>query len=207
MVQVALPFPEETYVLAVDYLISKIGVFNLRLRQVYFLLDVAVIGPFLYVPESLFAVFGFACAGAWACVHPFQLPSVDIADTLGFGIVIIYPFLAFFQEIHVVALVDIDAAPVHFHDRIAYAVQEIAVVSYHEKSASAMLQMRFQKLDGVYVQMVGGLVHYVEIGLRSQHPGKGYALDFAARKIPHRLIRIIQAELSKKLIYTQFILP
>ena len=207
MAQIAFVFPPETHVPAVDHLVSQVGALYLRLAQVHLLLDVAVVGPLLDVPEGLFAVFGLAGAGAGARVHPLQFPAVEVPHPLGLGIVILYPFLALFQEVHIVSAVDVEVAAVQFHHGIAHPVQEIAVVGDHQQGAAAVFQVVFQELDGVQVQVVGGLVHDVEIGLGGQHLGKGHPLHLSAGKVLHGLLGFRQVKLRKKLFHTQFVLP
>ena len=74
--QIALLFPPEAHVPAVDDFIAQVGGFSLGFTQIHLALDVAVIGPFLNFPESLLAIFGLAGAGAGAGVHPFQFSPV-----------------------------------------------------------------------------------------------------------------------------------
>ena len=78
---------------------------------------------------------------------------------------------------------------------------------HHEKGAAAVFKMAFQKLDGVDVQVVRGLVHDVEVGLAGQHPGKCHPLHFPAGEFLHRFIRVREAELREKLRDPQFVLP
>ena len=206
VLQVALVLPPETHSLAIDYLVAQVGALHLGLTQVHLLLDVGVVGPLLDVPEGLLAVLGLAGAGAGAGMHPFQLPPVDIAHLLRLCVVIVYPFLALFQEVHVVTAVDIHLTPVHFHDNIAHTVKEIAVMGNHEQGTAAVLQMGLQKFNGVNVQVVGGLVHNVEVGLTGKHPGERHPLDLAAGKVFHEPFTA-KAKLVQQPVYPEFILP
>ena len=54
---------------------------------------------------------------------------------------------------------------VHLHDRIADPVKEISVMGHHQKRTAGTAQISFEKLDCIYVQMVGGLVHDEELRL------------------------------------------
>ena len=140
-------------------------------------------------------------------MHPFQLPPEDIPNFVGLGIVIVDPLLSFLQEIHVVAPVDENLAPVHFHDGIAHPVQEIAVMRDHEKRTSGMFQMTFQEFDGINVQVIRGLVHYIKIRLGRKHFRQGDPLDFPAREFLHGFVRIQKPELRKELPDLPFIFP
>ena len=99
-------------------------------------------------------------------MYPFQLAPQDIADPVGLGIVVGNSFRAFGQEVLIIATVDINCPAVHFHDSVAYPVEEIAVMRYHEQSAAGTLQGVFEILYGVDIQVVGGLVHYQEFRTR-----------------------------------------
>ena len=205
--QVAFVLPPERDVPAVDHFVAQVGALGLGLTQVHLLGHIAVFGPFLEFPEGLFAVFGLTGAGAGGGVHPFQFPAEDIPHLFRLRVVIVYALLPFLEEVHVVSFVDVDAAPVHLHDRIAHAVQEVAVVGDHEKGAPAVLEVAFQEFDGVDVQVVRGLVHDVEVGLGGKHLREGYALDFPAGKVFHGLVRVREAELGEQLVHPQFVLP
>ena len=164
-------------------------------------------GKFLQFPEGLLAVFGLAGAGARGGVHPFQLPPEDVPDLVRLRVVIVDALLPLLQEVHVVAAVDIDLAPVHLHHRVAHAVQEIAVVRDHEQGAAGVLEMLLQELDGVDVQVVRGLVHDVEIGLGGQHLRERHPLDFAAGEVLHRLFPVREGELRQEPLHPALVLP
>ena len=140
-------------------------------------------------------------------MNPFQLPAEDVPHLLSLCIVIVDALLPLLKEVHVVSAVDVDAAAVQFHDGVAHAVKEVAVVRYHEERAAAVPQMLLQELDGVCVQVVGGLVHDVEIGLGGKHFRKRHALDFAAGEVPHGLFHIREAELRQEPLHPSLILP
>ena len=205
--EVAFSVPVETEVAAIYDLVSKVRAPGLGLGHVHLFCHVTVFGPFLYVPERLLAVFCLAGAGARAGVHPLKFTPEKVANFLCLRVVIVYPLLALFQEIHVVSAIYVNVPAVHFHYGIAHPVKEIAVMGYHEKSASGVLQVALKELDGIYVKVVGGLVHYVEIGLRCQHLGKGHTLHFASGEVAHGFVRILQAELVQELRHAKFILP
>ena len=205
--QIALAIPPETYIPAVNDFIAKIGVFYLSIRQINLFGYIAALSPILNIPEGLFTVFCLAGAGAWTCVHPFQFSPEEVAHLLCFCVVIVYAFLAFFQEVHIVSAVNVYAAAVHFHYCVAHPVQEIAVMRNHEKCASGVLQMAFQELNGVYIQVVGGLVHYVEIGLTGKHARQSHTLDFSAGEVLHGLVLICKAKLVQQPGYPELILP
>ena len=165
VLQVAFSVPVETEVTAVYYLVAKVGALDLGLGHIHLFCDVGIFGPFLNVPERLLAVFSLSGAGAGAGVHPLKFTAEKVTHFLRLRVIVVYPFLPLLKEIHIVTAVDEDAAAVHFHHGVAYTVQKVAVVGDHEKSAPGVLQMALQELYGVYVKVVGGLVHYVEIGL------------------------------------------
>ncbi len=77
----------------------------------------------------------------------------------------------------------------------------------HEQGAPFVLEPLLQELDGVDVQVVRGLVHDVEIGLRGQHPGQGDALDLAAGQVLHGLVPVRQGELRQEPLHPPLVLP
>ena len=79
---------------------------------------------------------------------------------------------------------------VHLHHRIAHTVKEIAVVRDHEEGAARVCEPTLQALDGVGVEVVGGLVHYEEFRIRGQHLRQRHALDLASGKVAHPLLPV-----------------
>ena len=156
-------------------------------------------GPFLQLAESVLAVLGFSAAGARRGVYPFQLPAQQVAHLVSLGVVVAYAFLPLLQIILVIASICVYCPAVKFHHCIADAIQEVAVVRHHQKGASAAAEVVLKELDGVNVQVVGGLVHYEEIRLRGQHLRYGHALDLSPAELPHQTLGRTEPEVCQDL--------
>ena len=91
-----------------------------------------------------------------------------------------------FGEVAVIARpVDHHALP-QFQRAGGNVVQKIAVVRHDEHRAPEGLQIGFQPLDRVHVQMVSGLVQQQQVGARQHEPGQIDPGLFAARQAHKR---------------------
>ncbi len=167
---------------------------------------VDILGPLLEGVEGVNPVFGFAAAGAGSAPDPFQFPSEYVADLVGLGVPVRDSLVPLFQVVLVVAPVGVNRSPVHLHHGVAHAVEEIAVVGYHQKGAPAALEVGFEVFDGVDVQVVGGLVHYEKVRLGGKHLAEGHPLDPASGEFAHLLSEIPETEVREKTLDPQFIL-
>ena len=155
--------------------------------------------------EGVDPVLRLSGTGAGRGVYPLQFPAKDIADLVRLGVVVVDAFLALDQIVLVVTLVDVDGTVVQLHHGIAYPVQEIPVVRHHEQRAARVRQVALQILDRVRIEMVGGLIHDEEIGLRSQHLRQCDSLDLSAGKVAHDAVPA-EGEVRQDACHTQFIL-
>ena len=96
---------------------------------------------------------------------------------------------------------------VHFHNRIAHSVKEIAVVCDHEQGAARAAQIVLEVFDCVDVQVVGGLVHDEEVCLACKHLRKGDSLDLTSGKFLHLLRTVREIEVGQELDDTPLVLP
>ena len=133
-------------------------------------------------------------------MYPFELPAEQVAHLVGLGVPGGYAFLALFEVVLVVAPVAVDGAVVEFHHDVAHPVEEVTVVGDHQQGAAAAFQPALQELYGFYVEVVGGLVHYQEVGVQREHLADGHAFDLASREFPHLLVEVRQPERSEQFL-------
>ena len=135
VVKIAVLVVVETQVLAVDDLGSQTRR-TLHRVHVDLLLGVYLRSSVLEVIEGVDAVSCLSGTGARCASDPLKFAAKDIADLVGFRIVVCYALFTLFKEVLVVAAVCVDRAMIHFHDGVADPVEEVPVVCYHEKSAA-----------------------------------------------------------------------
>ena len=162
VVQIAVLVVVKTQVLAVDDLGSQ-ACRTLHRVHVDLLLCVHLRGSVLEVIEGVDTISCLSGTGARCASDPLQFAAKDVADLVGFRIVVCYALFTLFEEVLVVASVGVDRAMIHLHDSVADSVEEVSVVGYHEESATGAAEVAFQELDGVDVQVVGRLVHDKEL--------------------------------------------
>ena len=106
--------------------------------------------------------------------------------------------LLLFQPAGVVALERIAAAAIEFENPLGDVVEEVAVVRDGDDRARVLLQMVFEPLDGLGVEVVGRLVEQQQIGLLQERLAERDAPAFAAGELfdrrvagrqPHRVHR------------------
>ena len=100
------------------------------------LLSIYLRRPVLEVIERVHTIAGLSSAGAWRASDPFEFAAQNVPYLVGLCIIVCNPFLSFFEEVLVVTFIYIYGAAVHFHDDVADAVKEVAVVSHHQKGAA-----------------------------------------------------------------------
>ena len=113
-------------------------------------------------------------------MHPLQLAAQKIAHSVGLGVVVGDALLALFEEILVVALINVYLPVVELHHGIADPVEEVTVVCHHKKGAARALQVILEVFDGVDVKVVGRLVQDEEVSFGGQHLGDCDAFYFTS---------------------------
>ena len=86
----------------------------------------------------------------------------------------------------VIALVREVFPAIELEDPAHHIVEEVAVVGDHQHRAGIFLEMAFQPLDALGVEVVGRLVEQQDRRLLDQQPGQRDAALLAARKIVDR---------------------
>ena len=130
--------------------------------------------------KGVYPVSCLACTGLRRAPHPFELAAQDVADLVCLSVPVGDAFRPLFKVVLIVAPVHIECPVVQLHDRVADLVEEISVVGHHQQGASGAGKEAFEEFDGVYVEVVGRLVHDEEVSLGCQHFRQGHPLDFPA---------------------------
>ena len=102
--------------------------------------------------------------------------------------------LAGFVPELIVAHIHLDMAVVHVHDVGADGVQEVTVMAHHKDQALAVHQEILQPLDGLNVQMVGGLVQQDDVRLAEQRLGQQHLHLFLGGQAGHFAVQNIVGE-------------
>ena len=109
-------------------------------------------------------------------------------------------------EFGVVARVFAEPAAVEFDDARGQARQKLAIVGDEQQRAAVFRHHVFQPLDGLDVEVVGGLVQQQHVRLHDQRPAERHPALPAAGKLRHRHIRR-QVEAGQYLFDTGLRLP
>ena len=71
----------------------------------------------------------------------------------------------------------IDGLVVHLQNDIAHTIQEVSVVSHHEKRHAGTPQIPLQPLNHGEVKVVGGLIENEEIWFGNEYVGQSHTLE------------------------------
>ncbi|OPZ04886.1 MAG: hypothetical protein BWZ08_02600 [candidate division BRC1 bacterium ADurb.BinA292] len=120
-------------------------------------------------------------AGAGAAAQPGQLLAQDRAPVVFQASLGFLAARAVGEVIGEMPFVDEDAPVGDFPDAIGHAIEEIAVVGDEEDRAGEGVEFLLEPLDGIGVEMVGGLVEDQEFGLAEEGGGHAaaQAIDLA----------------------------
>ena len=104
--------------------------------------------------------------------------------------------LALDEERVVVALEAVELAISQLHNLTREAVQEHPVVAHDHVRALILLQEALEPLDGVEIEMVGGLVEEEQVGVPQQHSRQHRAALLSAAEFDQGPIQIVLAEVE-----------
>ncbi len=188
----------EIDVVAVDDLASET-----RLRHI----DIHAVGAQRYrrtlfeIVERIDPVTRLARACLRRGAYPLQLAAQQVARLVYVGLHVCVTLLAPGQIVRVAALVDDQLAAVDLEDRVAHPIQKIAVVRNHKQRAARALQIRFEILDDLYVEVVRRLVEDQKVSLLQHHHSQRHALGLTARQLAHAAVGCVDMERGQYLPY------
>ncbi len=107
----------------------------------------------------------------------------------------------------VVAGIVLQRAEIQLPDPVGDGIQESAVVGHHDDRAVPRLQLFFQPLDALDVEVIGRLVEQQQVGPFQQKPGQQCACLFAAAEVRDGLVklRFVEAQSTEYLRDTRFV--
>ena len=129
------------------------------------------------------AGFGFGGAGLRAAAEPFHLYADAVAQALLGALLPLDVGLAVFKKFGIAALYAQQAVGVNAVELDNFrgnVLQEVTVVSDHDKSKTGGAQQAFQPFDAVKIEVVRGLVEEKDLGFGHKRFGDGQPLAPAA---------------------------
>ena len=131
---------------------------------------------------------GVAARGRHA--HPLQLAFEGLAALRLLLLLHSHAGGLLIEPARIVALPGNALAAVEFENPSGDVVQEITVVGHGDHRTLVLLQVLFQPVDRLGVEVVGGLVEQQYVGLLQQQATKSHAAALTARQVRHRLVGI-----------------
>ena len=122
--------------------------------------------------------------------HPLQLAFECLAALRRLLLLHLQPLGFLFEPTRIVALPRNTLAAIQFQNPAGHVVEEITVVRHGDHRTLILLQMLFQPIDRLGVEVVGRFVQQQYVGLLQQQPTQRHATAFAARQHLHRLVGI-----------------
>ena len=132
-----------------------------------------------------------------AAAHPFQLrPQKILPLAFPCGNQLLALCLHF-QKLGIVRLIGIQLALLQLQCTVCHTVKEIPVMRHHQQCLGIFLQVLFQPIDRIIINMVCRLVQNQQIHRCNQCRRQCHALFLSARKRFHRLPEIRNSKLGK----------
>ena len=104
------------------------------------------------------------------------------------------PVRFLFEPAAVIAFPRNALAPVQFQNPSGHVVEEITVVRHGDHRALVLLEVLFEPVDALGVEVVGRLVEQQHVGLLEQQAAQGHAAAFSAREVSYKLVGIRTAQ-------------
>ena len=121
-------------------------------------------------------------AGLGRHVYPLQLAFERLATLRGLFLFLSQALRLLFEPRGVVALPGDALATIELEDPLGDIVEEVAVVGDGDDGALVLLEMLFEPVDTLGVEVVGGLVEQQHVGLLQQQAAQGHTTALTARK-------------------------
>ena len=173
------------YMLGLDDLVAQAGAVGDEDFELFlFLLD-RLVQQFVVAVQ---ARLSFGLSGFGGHSHPFQLALQGLL-ALALGLLFLGQALGFLLKPAAVVAFPGDAlAAVEFQDPAGHVVEEVAVVGHGDDRALVLLQVLLQPVDGLGVQVVGGLVEQQDVGLLQQQAAQGHTAPLTTAQVLGQLV-------------------
>ena len=139
----------------------------------------------------------------WHTPHPVELFSVQIIGALYLGTRVADTFLTFFKIIGIIATICIHGLVIKFQYDTAYPVKKETVVGNHEQRFVAAVEIAFQPLYHIKIEMVRRLVEYKQVRFCQQHVCQCNTFELSSAKFSDCLVQVAYFQTSKYLLCTQ----
>ena len=191
-------------VLRLEYLRTDIRRFHVEVHLSRLAL---LLGLFLQFVESIDAVFRLRPSGLRLAAHPVQLLAEEVRGALHFGILCLDAFGAFLQIIIIVSFIRIDLLAVNLENLVADAVEEVAVVRYHQQTDIRPAQVALEPFGHLEVEVVRRLVEDNQLRVGNQDIRQRNPFQLPAGELPDTLLEVVNLQLSKDLLRPLLIIP
>ena len=115
--------------------------------------------------------------------HPFELAFEGLATFACHLFLLSHALALLVEPRRVVALPRNSFAAVEFENPTGNVVEEVAVVSYGNHGAFILVEVLFEPVDALGVEVVGRLVEQQYVGLLQQQSAERHAAAFATRQV------------------------
>ena len=173
------------HVLGFDDLVAQTGTvgdedFELFLLLLHILVQQFVVG----VQTGL----SLCLTGLGSHTHPLQLAFQRLTALAGCLFFLLHALGFLLQPTGVVALPGNAFAAVELKYPTCHVVEEVAVVGYGDYRTFVLLQVLFQPVDGLCIEVVGGLVEEQHVGLLEQQAAECHTTAFTTGKMLYGLV-------------------
>ncbi|MPM63851.1 hypothetical protein SDC9_110735 [bioreactor metagenome] len=142
-----------------NYLPSKPAPSHGYLKLIFYKIRLSISQLF----KALYSRFLLCTSCLGSPFNPGQLFSQQILPFFLAGPFHLFPKELFLQEAIIVSVVFIESASIQLYRFIRNSLQKVSVMGYHEQCTFSLVEISFQIIYYVIIQMVGRLVEYQKI--------------------------------------------
>ena len=129
--------------------------------------------------------------------HPVELFAQEVVGTVDIGVLHGNALLTFLKIIGIVALVGIERAVGKFDNPVAHVVEEVSVVGHHQDRHARVVEIVFEPLHHLEVEVVGRLVEDEQLRLIDEHVSESQTLALTSAHLAHWLVHVGDLELGQ----------
>ncbi len=132
--------------------------------------------------------FALCLSRLWSHANPIQLAFERFATLARLFLFLLHSTRFLFEPRGVISFPRNAFASVELENPSSHMIEKIAIVRNADHRSFVLLQMLFEPIDRLGIEVVGGLVEQQHIGLLQQQPTQCHTATFASRKLRYGLI-------------------
>ena len=173
------------HTVSLDHLVAQTGTVGDKDFELLFALLLVLVQQFVVGVQTILTL---RLAGLGSHAHPLQLALEGLAAFAGLLLLHLHAFGLLLEPRGIVALPGDTLAAVEFENPAGHMVEEVTVVRDGDNRTGILVQVLFEPVDRLGVEVVGRLVEQQDVGLLQQQAAEGHPAAFTPREVFHKLV-------------------